>query len=366
MLKFLVDIWNDYFGEWKAFLEPKISPEEITLARERGSTPSFGFFFLLSTATAIATFGLLANSAAVIIGAMLVAPLMNPILSMSYGITTGNQRLYRRSILTIIFGTAQTVLLSYLLSRIISIPTVASEILARSEPNLLDLGIAIAAGAAGAFSLTRQSIANSIAGVAISVALVPPLCVAGIGIEMGNAIAYLGPSINSGQLWLGALLLFLTNLAAISFSSCLVFLGQSYGSLQHSVRRGLAWIVLVLAVSWPLFFSLRELLVTEGVRRDLARLQQVRPDWIDSWTIRQVEVELNGESLEIEMLIGAAAGAVTEDKIQRLHDYILNNLTYPSPPEHFKLNVIVAPIEVFEREYYNNEDDVVEDILNEE
>lgn len=106
-------MWNQYSGEWKLFLEPKISQEELTLARERGSIPSFGFFFLLSSACVIATLGLLANSAAAIIGAMIVAPLMNPILSMSYGIVTGNQNLYRRSILTILVEIILTVGLSF-------------------------------------------------------------------------------------------------------------------------------------------------------------------------------------------------------------------------------------------------------------
>lgn len=132
------------------------------------------------------------------------------------------------------------------MSRIIAVPIVGSEILARTEPNLLDLEIAIAAGAAGAFSLTRQSIANSIAGVAIAVALVPPLCVAGIGIEMGRPVADIGLSIENELLWVGAFLLFLTNLFAISLASCFVFLVQSYGSFQTSVRRAFAWILLII------------------------------------------------------------------------------------------------------------------------
>ena len=365
MIKPIGKMWRQYFGEWTLFLEPKISQDELTLARERGSIPSFGFFFLLSSACIIATLGLLANSAAVIIGAMIVAPLMNPILSMSYGIVTGNRMLYRRSILTIIFGVILTVGLSFLLSRLIAVPIVGSEILARTEPNLLDLGIAIAAGAAGAFSLTRQSIGNSIAGVAIAVALVPPLCVAGIGIEMGRPIADIGLSIENEHLWFGAFLLFLTNLAAISLSSCLVLLAQSYGSLHISVRRAFAWILLVLVLCWPLFFSLREFITVNEIRNNLSRLQQVRPEWIEDWIVSRVEVEIEDNSLEVEMVIGAASGAVTDEKVETLQNYIRENLNYPKDVEHFYLKVVVAPIEVFEVESYSSDIEIIEEILNE-
>ena len=349
MLNFVSRLVHAILGEWKIFLEPKVSQDELTLARERGSIPSFGFFLLLGTACIIATLGLLADSAAAIIGAMIVAPLMNPILSMSYGITTGNVKLYRRSLLTIGSGTILTVVLAYGLSATISVPILGSEILSRTEPTLVDLGIALAAGAAGAFSLTRQSIASSIAGVAISVALVPPLCVMGIGLQVGAPIADLRLTIENSELWTGSFLLFMTNLAAISFASCLVFLTQSYGSLRTSIGRGLTWIVVIMLLAWPLWSSFQEIIATEQVRFELSKLQETRPGWIEDWVLREIEVELSGRDLDVELLLGAKAGAVTEEKIGALERYILDNLSFPRNLENFRLKAIVAPIEVFDR-----------------
>ncbi len=231
-------LWKVLTSSWRIYLEKPVPLDELQQSREAASIPSFGFFFLLISATVIATLGLISNSTAVIIGAMIVAPLMNPILSMAFGIVTGNWTLYKQSLVTVALGAASTVFVSSLFSALIPVDAVGSEVIARTRPNLIDLGIAIAAGAAGSFSLTRKSIASSIAGVAIAVALVPPLCVTGIGLGIGKemvahidtvAISYLDVSA-------GAFLLFIVNLAGITFTACLVFLSQSYGSLNKAFQ----------------------------------------------------------------------------------------------------------------------------------
>ena len=167
---------------WKIHFEPKVPAEELASSRIAGSIPSFGFFFLLALASVIAALGLITNSSAVIIGAMIVAPLMNPILSLSFAIATANWALFFRSVVTIVLGSFLAMGVAALVTVVSPWDVVGSELLSRTRPTMLDLGIAIAAGAAGAFSLTRKSIASSIAGVAIAVALVPPLCVVGIGL----------------------------------------------------------------------------------------------------------------------------------------------------------------------------------------
>ena len=178
----LLLFWKTLRARWHIYLEKPIPEEEVAYYRKAASIPSFSFFFLLICATILATLGLLANSPAVIIGAMIVAPLMNPILSIAFAIVTGHWTLYKQSLVTVFLGASAAILVSYGIGFLLPLSVVGSEVVARSSPNLIDLGIAIAAGAAGAFSLTRKSIANSIAGVAIAVALVPPLCVVGIGL----------------------------------------------------------------------------------------------------------------------------------------------------------------------------------------
>ncbi len=170
-------IWKKLTANWRVHLEKPIAGDDLTKSREAASIPNFGFFFLLICASVIATLGLIVNSTAVIIGAMIVAPLMNPILSMAFAIVTADWILYKRSIVTVFLGVICTILVSFLITLALPIHVVGREVVGRISPNLIDLVIAIAAGAAGSFSLTRQSIASSIAGVAIAVALVPPLCV---------------------------------------------------------------------------------------------------------------------------------------------------------------------------------------------
>ena len=109
MSKFLLKIFRKLgqirktlTANWRIYLEEPVLLEDLAHSREAASIPSFGFFFLLISAAVIATLGLLANSSAVIIGAMIVAPLMNPILSMSFAIVTLNWRVYKRSLVTVI------------------------------------------------------------------------------------------------------------------------------------------------------------------------------------------------------------------------------------------------------------------------
>ena len=178
--------------EWKFFHKLRVDVEEQKIPEDRLSQSIIknvvrhNFSVLLALATFIATFGLLSNSAATIIGAMIVAPLMVPIIGLAYALVTLNFRLLNYSLLRLIYGIILTVLIAFISTEIIGLRIPESEILARTEPTLLDLGVAIAAGTAGAFACSNRSISDAIPGVAISVALVPPLCVVGIGLGASN------------------------------------------------------------------------------------------------------------------------------------------------------------------------------------
>ena len=130
----------------------------------------------------IATFGLLSNSAAVIIGAMIVAPLMLPIRSLAFAALAGNIDLFRKSVTAITVGTLISIAIAWLLGFLVRIPEFGSEVLSRSEPTLIDLGIANAAGAIAGFAKVEPKVSSSLAGTAIAVALMPPVCVIGLGV----------------------------------------------------------------------------------------------------------------------------------------------------------------------------------------
>ena len=210
------------------------------------------FYVMILLSAAIAFYGLLQNSVAVIIGAMLVAPLMSPMIAIGHGIVMGNMPLLRRAAISTVSGMIVAVtsatLLTLSLPHLEILPT-SEEILARTNPNILDQYIALVSGAAAAYALSRKRVAAALPGVAIAAALVPPLCVVGYGIGT-----------QQWQIASGALILFLTNLAAIVFASAGVFMLLGFRPTRiernENQRRGaiLATIGMI-AITVPLVIS---------------------------------------------------------------------------------------------------------------
>jgi len=260
---------SSLLGDWRHLIDKPILVGDVKKVVEKGSVPAFGFFFMLSASGVIATFGLLSNSAAVIIGAMIVAPLMNPIISLSFGSIEMNRVLVLRSLLTIVVGTNVIITMSFFVSEIIGWKLAGSELIARMSPSLLDLGIAVAAGAAAAFAYTRPSVSSALAGIAIAVALVPPLCTVGIALSLGHKagtdIGFAMGAVSAR----GPFLLYLTNIFGIVLSAALIFF------LQYFRRQTSAFVALILIGSClllvipPLGISMDNLLVRNLVHRSL-------------------------------------------------------------------------------------------------
>lgn len=195
------------------------------------SAVNTAYLILIVGACAIATFGLLTNSTAVIIGAMIVAPLMLPIRGLAFGALAGNITLFRQGLIAVTVGTLLAVGLAAALGALTGISTFGSEVLSRSEPTLLDLGIAVTAGGISGYAKVQPKISTSLAGTAIAVALMPPLCVVGLGLAHAN-----------WSLSLGASLLYLTNLLGITLSCMLTFLLAGCIPLGRA-RKALGWAV---------------------------------------------------------------------------------------------------------------------------
>lgn len=224
------------------------------------------FAALTVLSAGIASFGLLADSAAVVIGAMLVAPLMVPITAAAgASVRAHNDRLVR-SLLVIGFGMLLAIAVGFVTSAVAGFDIVGAadlpgEVASRTFPGLLDLGIAITAGAAAGYISTRRSTTSALPGVGIAVALVPPLATVGI-------TAQLGLGVESRN----ALLLFLTNLAAIIFTASIVMLASGFRPHIESARRSL-WVRLVMTslavvvVAIPLTLHTRAALEDSRLRR---------------------------------------------------------------------------------------------------
>lgn len=169
----------------------------------------------------IATLGLVLNSSAVIIGAMLISPLMAPILALGLALSTGDLILGIRAFVNLFLATLLGVITALVLVALLPFKDVTAEIMARTEPNTLDLVIALFSGAIGSIATCREvkGVVTSIPGVAIAVALMPPLCVIGFGLGYAVSLGdWRGIEIASG----GGLL-YLTNLVAITFTAMIVF-----------------------------------------------------------------------------------------------------------------------------------------------
>ncbi|MBE0695804.1 MAG: DUF389 domain-containing protein, partial [Anaerolineaceae bacterium] len=213
---------------WFRSLIKPLSPESRKAVIDEvtpSASPGFDFFLLVVLSCSIATLGLITDSPAVIIGAMLVAPLMSPIIGIGLASITGNPILLRNSLSALLRGAILAVALATIMTLInnqlpfFSIQELPKEVLARTRPTPIDMVIALAGGVAAAYAMTQPNISAALPGVAIATALMPPLCTVGIGVAL-----------NRWDVAGGATLLFITNTVTIAFAAVLVFFLRGFSS----------------------------------------------------------------------------------------------------------------------------------------
>lgn len=257
------------------------------------------WWVMLLLSVTIATFGIMQDSTAVVIGAMLIAPLMTPILGTAAGIANAWPRRVTESLGLVVLGVAAAIGLAFILGQ--WLPTIVpldtnSQVTSRVHPNLVDMLIALAAGAAGAYATVDRRVSASIAGVAIAVALVPPLGVVGLNLQ----------SAAFTDAW-GAFLLFLTNFVSIILAAVLVFLLTGYTDLDRlrkhrdQVVGALSTVLFAgLVILVPLVFTV------EGVVSTAAR-QQSAQDAVDAWLGPDTELTVTTVTVddeEVEVVLG--------------------------------------------------------------
>lgn len=190
---------------------------------EQHNKPTNEFFILISLATVLAVLGLALNNSAIVIGAMVVAPLVTPIFGLSLAFILFRVKRFCVSLVTLTLGTILSITLATAMAFLIlaieqeSI-LVTDEILARTEPDLLFFLVAFVSGLIGAYAYARHGILERISGIAISVAIIPPLAVVGIQLALGNLI------LASQSAWL-----YLFNIFGIVFGSIVMFLLVGFG-----------------------------------------------------------------------------------------------------------------------------------------
>ena len=260
------------------------------------------YVVLLFLSTIIATYGVLGDSTATVIGAMLIAPLMVPIVATAAALVTGDLKRAGRSCLIVVTGVTGVICVAYICGaihpKVISFTTNA-QIFARVSPSLSDLIVALASGVAGAFAVSRDDVADSLPGVAISISLVPPLAVTGISLSQGQGVEAVG-----------SLLLFITNFLSILLAggATFMFLGLSAAStieLNKDIRRKAFIYIIVgtLLVAVPLAMSSYKVAKKghlEYQARDIAQ------QWLDRTDFDLIKIEAMKDRIEL-VITGSGA-----------------------------------------------------------
>ncbi len=252
-----------FLADWKRRVSA-VNHRAVAKQVYRESRTTAGYFLLLTLANLIALAGLLTNSAPAIIGAMLISPLMGPILSFGFGFITGDVEVLRFSVRKIGLSIGLTVVVAAAAAYLSPLQLATPEILSRTRPSLFDLLVAILAGTAGAGALcTKRSILTIVPGVAIATAVIPPLSVCGYGLGTRQW----------SILW-GGFFLFFTNFVAITLATCAVFFAFGFRPGEGTVtsprtlrNRMLALLVLLAIISVPLVLTLRDSVVEMRDRR---------------------------------------------------------------------------------------------------
>jgi len=283
--------------------------------------PAPPYYVLAAASCAIASFGLLEDSPPVIIGAMLIAPLMTPIVALAFAVVSAQWQVMRNAILALCGGGALAVALSAGVSLVAHLPNPGDQILSRGNPNLLDLGIALAAGAIAGYARVNRGIAATVGGASIAVALMPPLCVVGIGLSIGDrGLAY------------GAFLLFATNLVGITLACALVFVAA--GLRAPGAHRGLITALLALVpIAIPLAYATSRLIEQQQLETGLRAAFLNETQTFKRVSLAGTTVDWLRAPVRVTLLVRASSD-ITPGQVQSLQ-------TFAEARIHRRLNLVV-------------------------
>ncbi len=298
-------------GWWTVHVIGQVDQSEVTERRRQDGKLSEHYLFMTAMSGGIAVLGLLLSSPAVVIGAMLLSPLMGPIMGLGFALAIGDWVWLKQSVRTLLIGSVMAVLLCAALVFLSPIQTITSEIAARTRPNLFDLFVALFSALAGAYAMIRGR-EGAIVGVAIATALMPPLAVVGFGLATVNWTVFSG-----------ALLLFVTNFITIALTA--FAMAKLYGfrtalSARNTMFQNIALLAVFVALAVPLAFSLQQIAWETNAQRiagDAIRDEFARPAQIDALEIDFAAVPVNVSAIVFTPAIRPDAEAVITRSLTR-------------------------------------------------
>ncbi len=315
---------------WSAFRIPADRQTKVYEQIKENAKGDFDFYTLSFFSAVIITLGLIIDSAAVVIGGMLIAPLVWPIFLMSLSILMGRGKIFENSLFTFI----KAVLIIFLVALAIGffLPHInnGKEIISRTHPTLYELFIALASGFVGAFVISYPKLGNAMAGVVVAAALVPPLAVTGLAVSQNNVAA-------AG----GSLLLFLSNLVAIIFAAGVLFLlakfrGPSTSEGKEVRRSNIRWFALLfLVVLIPLYFITTRTIVQE---KRLKIVRQVLETELPASKISELDIK------EIDKILQVTVTVRSEQTINKLQVTELTNFLSDNFNRSVILKIVIVPV----------------------
>lgn len=277
---------------WTVHVIGQVDQAEVTERRREDGKLSEHYLFMTAMSGAIAILGLLLSSPAVVIGAMLLSPLMGPIMGLGFALAIGDWVWLKQCVRTLALGSAMAVLLCALLVFFSPIQGVTSEIAARTRPNLFDLFVALFSALAGAYAMIRGR-EGAIVGVAIATALMPPLAVVGFGLATLNWTVFSG-----------ALLLFVTNFITIALTA--FGMARLYGfranlSRGQSRVQSVMVIAVFLALAVPLGYSLQRIAWEANAQRIVR--SEIRAQFAEGAKLDALELDFAAKPVGIEATV---------------------------------------------------------------
>lgn len=317
--------------------------KEITRANIRINAQLDVPFLAMNTLAAIiASYGLLANSAAVVIGAMIVAMLFSPILGLALGLVEGERLLVRHAIKSLVIGSILVYTTAFIIGFVHTDIPITPEIMARTAPNFLDLMVAFAGGAAGAYATISPRLSTSFVGVAIATALVPPLCASAILLGHGEfALAR------------GAFVLTFTNIVAIQFvSSVVLWLNGFHGfhfwqknTVWELLKRNIVTLVLLACLVVALSINLHNVVAQQLYESKVRRI--VSEQLVNYPYLRLIRVNIEPQS--DKWLVRVAVGGLKKPETSFVR-LLEDKLTLENQEKPAAVRVRFVQVEVIDRD----------------
>ena len=328
------------------FSDQKIDYPEVRVTIEANALPSKMYFVMNTLSAIIASYGLVTNSAAVVIGAMLVAMMLGPITGVALAIIDYRMPLLRKSLLTVLAGVFLVILVGFVVGLLHQGQPLTNEILSRTQPTSMDLMIALAGGTAGAYAMVSPHLSVAVVGVAVATALVPPLAASGILFANGEI-----------QMGLGAALLALTNIIAIQFTNAMVlwFLGfrrlvdDDYESGTYLIffRRNAVTLLLLVGLGIYLTLNLNSNAKQQTFENNVK--EAINEHFIDQGNVlTNIQFDKNNAFQIIRAVVRGETSPNSQD-VQQIEDVITKDMAKNFPKYlPIKLQLRYLPVQVIE------------------